>query len=322
MKKKILGIFGLILIIFVAIVYNSRKESSLPLIAIANWGPHSSLEASMNGLKEQLQLEGFFENKTVQYEITDVGFDASLIPQMITKLKNHNPKVMIVVSTPIAQYAKGKIKDISLVYSSITDPVEAGLLVQKNTPNGNITGSSDMQDLKSFLKFVKTILPNAKTVGLLYATAESNDIALVKMMRSAADSVKMSVIAIPIEQARDVHIRVQEFKGKVDFIYVGTSGPIQPALPAIAAEAKKMNIPVFNVNTEEVRNGLAFGSFGVNYNAVGMNAGKLVAALLKGKPISELRPIYPAGTDHEGLISRKKAIELGIQIPDNIKTVE
>lgn len=42
-----------------------------------------------------------------------------------------------------------------------------------------MTGSSDMQDLKSLLQFAKSLLPNAKSIGLLYATSDSNDTSLV-----------------------------------------------------------------------------------------------------------------------------------------------
>lgn len=303
-------------------VYKNRSNNTLPTVAIANYGPHASLNASIAGFKEQLKAEGFIENQSIHYEIADVGFDPALIPAMLSSLKSKNPELMMVMTTPVAQAAKGKIHDIPLVYNVITDPVEARLIKEKYTPDANMTGSSDRQDLQVFLQFVKLILPSAKKVGLLYATSESNDIALVNMMRNAASELNMEVVTIPIEQARDVPIRVQEFKGKVDFIYVGTSGPIQPTLPAIAAAARKMHIPVFNVEMQGVKEGLALASFGVDYAAVGRNAGKLAAAVLKGKKVEELKPIYPTGNDNHGVMNKKLAVEFGINIPSNVEIVE
>ena len=141
------------------------------------------------------------------------------------------------------------------------------------------------------------------------------------MMRQAAASVGLSVIAIPIGEARDVAMRVREFKNKVDFIYVGGSGPIQPTLPVIAMEAERMHIPVFNVEEQAVRDGLALASFGVNYESVGKQAGHLTAACLKGKVVSQLAPIYPTALDHHPLINRKKAAQLNIIVPKNYPTV-
>ena len=93
---------------------NSQKDSNIPLIAIANYGPHSSLQETIDGLKAKLTQLGYIENKTIRYEITDVNFETSLIIQMLTKLKSSKPRIMVAISTPVAQAAKNTIKDIPL----------------------------------------------------------------------------------------------------------------------------------------------------------------------------------------------------------------
>lgn len=291
-------------------------------MVIANYGPHASLNAAIEGFKKKMHANGFIENKTIRYEISDVGFDPNLIPQMIISLKAKNPKLMLVMTTPVAQAAKGKIHNIPLIYTVITDPIEAGLIKEKNKAEPNITGSSECQDLTVFLKFSQSLLPQATRVGLLYATSESNDVALVNMMKKSASALGMSVVAIPVEQARDVQIRMQEFKNKVDFIYVGTSGPIQPTLPVIAAEARKMHIPVFNAESQAVRDGMALASFGVDYISVGRNAGILAAEVLRGRKISDLAPLYPKAEDHHGVIHKKLAEKFDVAIPVNVEIAE
>ena len=322
MFKKTIFVASIIcLLIALYTNYFSTKHNTLPLVAIANYGPHPSLEAAIIGFKKQMQEEGFTENKNIRYLIQDVGFDQSLIPQMLISFKAKKPKAILVMTTPVVQAAKGNIHDIPLIYSVITDPVEAGLIKEKYKPGQNITGSSDMQDLNAFLKFAKSILPTAKKVGLLYATSEANDVALAHMMKASAAELDMYVVAIPVEQARDVQLRMQEFKNKVDFIYVGASGPIQPTLPVISAEASRLHIPVFNVESHAVRDGLALASFGVDYTTVGRNAAKLAAGVLRGQKISDLKPLYPNPKDHHGLINKKLAASLGIALPTNIETV-
>ncbi|GHU13838.1 ABC transporter substrate-binding protein [Alphaproteobacteria bacterium] len=313
MNKKICAAVAAALCI-AAFLYHGKKND-LPVIAIANYGPHSTLEASLNGLKKELADCGFIENKTIRYEIADVGFDPALIPQMITNLVGYKPKVMVTKSTPVSQFAKGKVHDIPLVYCDITDPMEVGLIKTKGQSHENVTGSSDQNDLEQFLNFAKELLPNAKTVGLLYSTSESNDAALVHLMEEATSSVGLSVLAIPVDQARDIPVRMQEFRNKADFIYVGMSGPIQPALPTIASEAQKMGIPVFNSGDQAVRDGLVLASFGANYESVGRNAGKLVVKLLKGADIKTLAPIYPGSCDHQCFINKKLADRFQIKIP-------
>ena len=135
---------------------------------------------------------------------------------------------MVVMTTPVAQFAKGKIHDVPLIYSVVTDPVDAGLIKEQNLANKNMTGSSDMQNLDSLIKFAKLLLPEAKRIGLLYAILDSNDTALLNMMRTSAASLNMEVVAIPVEQARDVPLRMQEFKDKVDLFTLEPAALFNP----------------------------------------------------------------------------------------------
>lgn len=319
-KKFFLITMACLIIGLISFNYFTEK-TTLPLVAIANYGPHASLNAAIAGIKAALQKEGFIENQTVRYEILDVGFNATLIPQMITTLKGHQPKVMIVMTTPVAQFAKQAIKDTPLIYTAITDPIAAGLITEKDKPAHNITGSADQQDLHMTLNFIKKILPAAKRIGLLYATAESNDVALVNRMQQAAQTLQMDVLAIPIDQTRDIPMALQRFNGKVDLIYVGMSGPIQPALPIIAAHSNQMRIPVFNVNEEAVKDNLVLASFGVNYYQTGIQAGNLTAAVLNGHSIATLAPLYPTQADHHAFINKKKAQALGLTFPPKLNNL-
>ncbi len=59
---------------FFVFTNNSSRKDNLPLIAIANYGPHSSLIETIDGLKKKLADLGYIEDKTVRYEISDVNF--------------------------------------------------------------------------------------------------------------------------------------------------------------------------------------------------------------------------------------------------------
>ncbi len=296
----------------------SAKKNQLPLVAIANFGPHSSLDASIQGIKDALAKNGYIEHQNMRYEIDDVGFDASLIPQMLTKLKSHHPKVLVTLTTPVAQYAKGMIKDIPLVYSVITDPVAAGLIQSEKKSDANMTGSSDKQNLNLLLGFAKKILNNPTSIGILYSTAESNDRALLQMLKKAAHASHMQVVAVPVAEARDIPLAMQQFKHKVDLIYVGGSGAIQPTLPVIAAISRAMGIPVFNLNETAVKESMVVASFGVNYHQVGENTGKLILSILQGQSIESLPPTYPSSKDYQGFVSQKNATALGLHLPDDL----
>ncbi len=293
-------------------IFEKSPNNALPVVAIANYGPHASLEETLRGIRDGLAQEGFKESHHITLRISDVNFDASLIPQMISKLKTMTPRVMVALTTPVAQVLKNNSLKVPKVFSAITDPVAAGLLETEYTSYQGMTGVSDRQDLSVFLRFVKKLLPNAHTIGILYATGEANDLALVKMIEDAASKENMKVIAVGVDHPRDIPLRMTAFKGKVDFIYVGLSGPIQPALPTIVASADEMNIPVFNADSDAVKNHLVLGSCGVMPYQVGIRTGQIIARLLRGEAPEAIPPFYPSQADHKGFVSQKRAERYGI----------
>ncbi len=297
---------------------NPSQTSTLPVVAIANYGPHSSVQSTIEGLQEELKSQGFEEGRNIHFETLDVHFDPSLIAQMLSTLKAKKPAVIVTLTTPVSQAAKNSITDIPIVFADVTDPQEAGLLTTKTGHTNNMTGASDKQDLRSVLQFAKRLVPEAHRVGLLYSTSEANDTALVHMMETAAKQESFSVLAIPIEHPRDIPARMAAFKGQVDFLYVGSSGPIQPSLPAIVATAETMNLPVINMNIAEAKEDKVLASFGVSYEKVGKNTGLLVAKILKGIKPSDAPILYPAAEDHEAFVSQKRAAAIGLVIPSNI----
>lgn len=296
--------------------FMNPPQNKMPIVAIANYGPHSSLHESIRGLKEALSAKGFIEGKNIHYEIADINFDTSLTMQMLSKLKAHKPRAIVTIGTPITQAAKNMIKDIPIVFMDITDPVDSGILDQKHEPSRNVTGAADTQNLELVLNFAKSMSPNIKSIGMLYSTGEANDIALLKKMEDAAAETELKLVAVPVESARDVNVRMHQFKGKVDLIYVGSSGAIQPSLPAIVAYAEKNNIFVLNMNAEEVIDGNVLASFGVSFYKVGQNAGNLVHQLLDYGKIENTKPIYPSKEDHEGFISKKRMEKIDFKFSD------
>ena len=309
-------IAAIIFAVFLFSSQNNQKQNDIPLIAIANYGPHASLQQTIEGIKSELFELGYRENENIRYEIADVNFETSLIIQMLTKLKSSKPKLIVAISTPIAQAAKNMIRNIPVVYADVTDPLDAGLV--NNHKYNNITGASDRQDLSLMLQFAKQLLPSAKTVGLLYSTGEANDLSLLGMLQKDAKQQGLKVIAVPIEHTRDIVIRMQLFKDKVDFIYTGSSGAIQAALPAIISTAESMKLPLFNFNSDEVIAHNALASYGVSHAKIGANAARIIDQIMQGKKPENIKPIYPTKDDHAAYISRKRANNIGIIIPDNL----
>lgn len=316
--SKLIKLLFITVISTVLLLFISKKKQNpdIKLIAIANYGPHTSLNQTIEGMKLGLKKLGYIEGKNINYEISDVNFDTSLIIQMLQKLRAQKPDVIITLSTPVSQTAKNIIKDVPLVFANVTDPIDAGLV--NDHKNQNITGISDKQDISLVLKFAKNLMPNVKSVGLLYSTGEANDISLLNAMKEVTKQHNIELVAIPIEQARDVTSRMVMFRNSVDFIYTGPSGVVQTSLPAIVSSAESMNIAVINFNAEEVIENNVLASYGVSYNKLGINMANMVDKILQGEKPKDLNFVYPNLNDYEAYINKNRAQKINFIIPKNL----
>ncbi|MDE1996743.1 MAG: ABC transporter, partial [Rhizobiaceae bacterium] len=164
-------------------------------IAIANFGEHPQLNASIAGFKKALADNGFVEGKDVVYTESNTSFDASLVPQMIAKLQSDHPKLMYTITTPVSQIAKKALagSGIPIVFSAVTDPVAAKLVPSWDAGGDGITGASDLQDIAAVMTFTKKLLPNAKRFGVPYNPGEANDVALLDKVKQVAPAAGFEV---------------------------------------------------------------------------------------------------------------------------------
>ncbi|MGI6851834.1 ABC transporter substrate-binding protein [Mesorhizobium sp. 1B3] len=287
-------------------------------IGIANFGEHPQLNASIDGFKKALAEAGYVEGKDVVYTESHTNFDASLVPQMISKLQAEQPKLIYTVTTPVSQIAKKALagSGIPVVFSAVTDPVAAKLVPSWDAGDEGMTGATDLQDVAAVMTFTKKLLPEAKRYGLPYNPGEANDVALLEKFKEAAPAAGFEVVSVGVDNVNEIQQRIASFAGKADVIYTPASNLLQPAVAAVSAAARQAGIPIVNSDDGAVRNGVVPASFAVNYDKVGENAGKIAAQILKGADPKSIPPTRPAYEDHAPLISKSAMKAFGVEIPE------
>ena len=65
-------------------------------------------------------------------------------------------------------------KDVPIVLGAVTDPVGANLVADMDKPGGNITGVSDKTPVATQFELAQELMPEAKSVGILYSSTEDN----------------------------------------------------------------------------------------------------------------------------------------------------
>ena len=318
MRRLIRAISATAIVLLATSAVTGTAWAQSKKVAIANLGPHPALNAVVSGFKKGLEQGGFKEGEGVDFEYKDANFDSAVVAQMITALEATGPDLMLTVTTPITQASKRIVRNKSLpiVFAPVTDPIDAGLVPSWDNGSDRFVGASNLQSMPTVLGFAKQLLgDDVDTVGLLFNPGDANDVVNVECARKAAEDMGMTLKAVSVETTGDIPVRVEALKD-ADFIYLIPSSMLQPAMPAVAAAAKRNQIPVINASPAGVKDGLILASMSVSWFDVGRQAGLRAAEILNGAKPSALSVFRPSPEDHQAMISAKNMEATGMSLPD------
>lgn len=290
-------------------------------IAITSFGEHPALQEVIDGMKASMTQRGYRDGQEVVYTFTHVNWDRNLIPQMLTKVAAAKPDVIVTITTPVTQTAVRAIGDkgIPIVFSAVQDPVVAGVIPSWDKPSAIMTGASNLVDMEGTARFIKTMLPNAKRVGLPYNPGDDADNALRERLVAAAPKHGLELVLVGVDNVNDLPQRIQTFAGKVDAVYVIPSNLFQPATSQIAAITNRLGIPTFNGLPAPITKHEMLATYSVDWPRIGANTAAIVERVLKGAKVSEISPSVPTPADHKVLISGPQLAQHKLSLPDSLK---
>ena len=168
MKKIIASILAAL---FALTLCCSALAEEIPVIGINQYGEHGSLDNCREGFLLGLADAGLVEGEDFTVDYQNAGFDNAIAAQIAQNFSATNVALMVAIATPSATacFAAAEDKNIPVVFTAITDPVEAGV------DSGNITGTSDKLPVEAQLELIRQLQPDAETIGIIYTTSEPNN---------------------------------------------------------------------------------------------------------------------------------------------------
>ena len=287
-------------------------------IGIGQFAAHGSLDNCREGFLQGLAEEGIVEgqNLTVLYE--NAQADGGIASQIVTNFVSQKVDLICGIATPMAQsaYGVGKKNDIPVIYTAVTDPIAAELANTDGTPVGEVTGTSDKLPVTEQLAMIREILPDAKTIGIMYTTSEVNSLSAIEEYKIAAPEYGFEIVETGISTTADVPLAADSLLSKVDCVTNLTDNTVVASLPMILDKANKLNVPVFGSEIEQVKIG-CLAAMGLDYIDLGKQTGKMAAAVLKGeKKASEMG--FEVIEEAAFYGNEKVAENLGITFPEDL----
>ena len=114
-------------------------------IGISQFAEHGSLDNCREGFLEGLKEEGIEEGKNLTVKVNNADADMGTASQIAQSFVTDNMDLICAIATPSAQAAYNAAMEngIPVVYTAVTNPVEAELATDDKMPVGAVTGTSD-----------------------------------------------------------------------------------------------------------------------------------------------------------------------------------
>lgn len=260
-------------------------------IGIAQFAEHGSLDNCREGFLQGLAEEGIVEGENLKVDYQNAQTDTGTASQIADSFVTAKEDLICAIATPTAQssFNAAQKVDIPVVYTAVSDPVAAGFANEDGTSTGNITGSSDKLPVEEQLKMIRQLMPDAKKIGILYTTSETNSVSTIEEYKNLASKYQFEIVDKGINTIADVDLAAADLVTKVDCISNLTDNTVVEALQTVLEKANTQGIPVFGSEIEQVKNGCV-ASMGIDYTALGVQTGKLAAKILKGEATAQETP--------------------------------
>ena len=328
MKKKVLAVvLGMSMVVAMMTGCGASKETSdssnsaekTYTIGISQFAEHGSLDNCREGFIEGLKEEGLEEGKNLKIVTNNADADTGTAAQIAAQFVADKVDMICAIATPSAQaaYNAAMETDIPVVYTAVTNPVAAELANDDKSPVGNVTGTSDELPVEAQLRMIREILPDAKTIGILYTTSEANSVYSIEQYEKLADKYGFKIEKTGITNTSEIQLAASDLLGKVDCLTNLTDNTVVSALPTVLGLANEKGIPVFGSEIEQVKLG-CLAAEGIEYTQLGKDTGKMAAKILKGEA-SASEMDYELITESSLYVNEKVAENLGITVPDTMK---
>lgn len=314
--KRMTGMIALLLVAALLIPATVAVSEEKPVIGILQYVQHPALDAAREGFIEGLKEEGFVdgENITIDYKNGQAAQDivASIADNFVADKVN----LLLGIATPAVLALAGKTETIPILGTAVTDYVSAKLVESNEKPGFNVSGTTDMNPVAEQIAMIKRLLPDAKTLGLLYTGSEINSQVQAELAKAEAEKLGMKVETVTVSNSNDVQQAAMSILDKCDVLYVPTDNIIASSMALVSQEALLRKIPVACGEEGMVKGGGSF-TLGISYFNLGKQTGKMAAVLLRGENKVSQMPIE-SQTEFSYLLNKTFCDEIGLQIPADL----
>ena len=264
----------------------AAAEGEVYTVGICQLVQHVALDAATQGFKDAL-TEALGDK--VQFVEQNAANDIPTCATIVNGFVSDGVDLILANATPALQAAVAATDSIPILGTAVTEyGVALGIDGFDGVTGTNISGTSDLAPLDQQAAMFAELLPEAKTVGILYCSAEPNSVYQADTVKAALEAQGITVNIYTFADSNDVATVTASACAENDALYVPTDNTAASCAEAINNVAEPAGVPII-AGEEGICSGCGVATLSINYYDLGVTTGKMAAKILTGEAnISEM----------------------------------
>ena len=279
---------------------------------------HPALDAATQGFQDALSEK---LGDAVTFDVQNASGDSNTCSTIMNTFVSDGVSLIMANATPALQAAVAATGDIPILGTSVTDYATALDIDDWNGATGiNVSGTSDLAPLAEQAAMLNELFPDAKTVGLLYCSAEPNSKYQVDVITGYLTEMGYECVEYTFADSNDVASVAQSACDGSDVIYIPTDNTAASCTEAIRNVVEPAAVPVI-AGEEGICKGCGVATLSISYYDLGYATGEMAYEVLaNGADVSSMDVQFAPNVTKE--YNAELCELLGVEIPGDYVAIE
>jgi len=299
----------------------AHAQQAKPVVGLLAGGTAKAYAQLLSAFLQGLNETGYIEGRSVVIEQRWAEGNYQRLPALADDLVQRQVSVLVALTTPAALVAKAATATIPVVFTTVGDPVQLGLVSSLSRPGSNVTGAThlNVELAPKLLETIREAVPAATSVVLIVNPTNPNAETVANGMRSAAGRLGMSLNVLRVGNDADLDDAFAKLPQlRAGALAVTADVFLFSRREQIAAVALRQGLPSIYPQRDFAAAGGLMSYAGNNvdgYHQAGVYAGRI----LKGEKPMDMPVVQLSKFDL--VINLKTAKALGLSLPPGLLSI-
>ena len=297
----------------------SSDSGKVYKIGICQQLEHEALDQATQGFEDACEEK--FGKDNVTFDLQNGQGEQANCATITNSFVADNVDLFLANARTALQCSAAATDSIPILGSSITDYATALDISDWNGSTGmNISGTSDLAPIDQQEDMLVELVPDVKTVGILYCSAEPNSAYQAKLFEDALKEDGIEYKEYTAADSNEIQSVTTSAISECDALYIPTDNTMASNTDIINNICLPAKVPVV-AGEQGICAGCGIATLSISYYDIGYKAGEMAYDILEnGKDISTME--IETAPNVTKMYNPTICEELGIEVPDEYEAIE